>query len=129
LAGVLRSKGLIWFATKHDFAFDWSQAGVSFRLNPAGFWWISAPEDQWPDDNEEIIKIREEFVGEYGDRRQLLVFIGIEMDQANIRQLLDSCLLTDEEYEQGPQVWALYNDPYPPVELGVEEDESDEAYS
>ena len=129
LAGVLRSKGLVWFATKHDFAFDWSQAGVSFRLNPTGYWWISAPEEQWPDDSDEIIKIREEFVGEYGDRRQLLVFIGIEMDQANIRQLLDSCLLTDEEYEQGPQAWILYNDPYPPVELGAEEDESDEAYS
>jgi len=129
LAGVLRSKGLIWFATKHDFVFDWSQAGMSFRLNPAGYWWVSAPTELWPDDNDEVIKIRDEFSGQYGDRRQLLVFIGIEMDQVNIRQLLDSCLLTDEEYEQGPQAWAYYSDPYPPVDLGNDADESDEAYS
>jgi len=127
LAGVLRSKGLVWFATKNDFAFDWSQAGVSVRLDPAGYWWVSAPEEQWPDDNNEIEAIREEFAGEYGDRRQLLVFIGIEMDQANICQLLDSCLLTDDEYAQGPEAWTFYNDPYPPVEIGAEEDESDES--
>ncbi len=122
LAGVLRSKGLAWFATKNDFAFDWSQAGVSFRLEPTGYWWASAPESEWPDDNDEIIKIREAFQGKHGDRRQLLVFIGMEMDEANIRRLLDSCLLTDLEYVQGPEAWSAYEDPFPAVELGSDDE-------
>jgi len=126
LAGVLRSKGLAWFATKHDYAFDWSQAGVSFRMDPAGYWWASAPEKEWPEDNDEIIKIREEFQGEYGDRRQLLIFIGIEIDEANIRSLLDSCLLTDLEYVQGPEAWASYEDPFPPIEFDDEDEFEDE---
>ena len=126
LAGVLRSKGLAWFATKHDYAFDWSQAGVSFRLDPAGYWWVSAPDDEWPEENDEIIKIREEFQGEYGDRRQVLVFIGMEMDEADIRRQLDSCLLTDLEYVQGPAAWADYEDPFPPVVFGSEDDDDSE---
>jgi G3E family GTPase len=125
LAGVLRSKGFAWFATKHDYAFDWSQAGVSFRLDPAGHWWASAPEDEWPEDNDEIIKIREEFQGDYGDRRQMLVFIGLEMNEAEISRQLDSCLLTDLEYVQGPEAWAAYEDPFPPVEFGSEDDDDD----
>ena len=31
--------------------------------DPAGHWWASAPESEWPEDNDEIIKIREEFQG------------------------------------------------------------------
>ena len=38
LSGVLRSKGLLWIASRNDWAYDWSQAGCSIRMNPAGFW-------------------------------------------------------------------------------------------
>ena len=55
--GVLRSKGLLWIASRHDFAYDWSQAGCSVRMNPAGFWWAAAPDDAWPDDEEMISDI------------------------------------------------------------------------
>lgn len=122
-AGVLRSKGFLWIATKNDFVFDWSQAGVSFRMDPAGFWWAAAPEEQWPQDDAEIASIREEFVGEYGDRRQELVFIGNAMNEADIRRVLDSCLLTDSEYQLGPQGWAEMDDPFPAIEFETAEHE------
>jgi len=118
LAGVLRSKGLMWIASKHDWAYDWSQAGCSIRMDPAGFWWAAAPEEEWPTDQEAIDEIEANFIGEHADRKQEIVFIGNAMDEENIRQLLDACLLTDDEFEQGPNVWASYADPFPPVELG-----------
>jgi G3E family GTPase len=120
--GVLRSKGLVWIASKHDWAYDWSQAGCSIRIDPAGYWWASAPEEEWPEDKSDIERIRSMFEGFYGDRRQELVFIGREMDEPAIREILESCLVTDLEFVQGPELWEQLADPFPAVELQGEEE-------
>ena len=45
-------------------------------LEPAGFWWASAPEDSWPEDEETIAEIKARMVhDQYGDRQQELVFM------------------------------------------------------
>ena len=119
--GVIRSKGLMWIASRNDFAYDWSQAGCSVRMNPAGFWWAAAPGDEWPDDEETVSEIRSNFSGEHGDRHQELVFIGQGLEQQRIEEILDSCLLTDTEFSQGGSVWAEFEDPLPPIELETEE--------
>ncbi len=116
-AGVLRSKGLMWIASRHDYAYDWSQAGCSIRMDPAGSWWASTPDEEWPADEQELAEIRSRFCGDYGDRHQELVFIGQELDQDNIEQTLDRCLLTDSEFESGPEAWLLLDDPLPPLEV------------
>ncbi|TWT96588.1 zinc metallochaperone GTPase ZigA [Neorhodopirellula pilleata] len=121
-AGVLRSKGLMWIASRNNWAYDWSQAGCSIRMNPAGFWWAAAPDDQWPDDDEMIAEIQSKFTGEHGDRHQELVFIGNAMDQQRIINILDGCLLTDLEYVQGPQGWTNFEDTLPPIELESEDE-------
>jgi len=122
-AGVLRSKGLMWIASRNDWAYDWSQAGCSIRMDPAGFWWASAPDEEWPDDEASIDEIRAKFVGEYGDRHQELVFIGNAMDEQRVRAILDACLLTDLEFVQGPDYWKDLVDPLPPIELEQPEDD------
>ena len=47
-----------------------------------------------------------EFKGEWGDRRQELVFIGCKMDEQFLKQQLESALLTDTELLLGPAQWA-----------------------
>jgi G3E family GTPase len=115
--GVLRSKGLMWIASRHDWAYDWSHAGCSIRMDPAGFWWAAAPKDEWPEDEDSIAEIQSKFVGEHGDRHQELVFIGNAMNQQRMIEILDHCLLTDVEYAQGPRAWADLEDTLPPIEL------------
>lgn len=108
-----RSKGFCWLATKHDFAAMWSQAGGSFRIEPAGRWWAVAPRERWPQEADSRAWIESKWAEPYGDRRQEVVMIGVKLDQVQTKALLDSCLLTDEELAMGPQVWAQWPDPFP----------------
>jgi G3E family GTPase len=115
LSGVLRSKGFCWLATRHDEALLWSQAGCSVTLGPEGHWWAAVPRDDWPDDEVERAAVLDDFAGPYGDRRQELVFIGIDIDRQMIEQCLEECLLTDDEFAAGPEVWSAWHDPFEPV--------------
>ena len=128
LDGVLRSKGIMWIASRNDWAYDWSQAGCSIRMNPAGFWWAAAPQDEWPEDEESMAEIQSKLNGLYGDRHQELVLIGHRMNQARITERLDQCLVTEVEYTQGPDAWAGFNDPFPPIELETEDDDALEVW-
>lgn len=120
-AGVLRSKGLMWIASRHDWAYDWSQAGCSIRMEPAGVWWAAAEDDEWPDDAESIAEIESKLAAPHGDRHQELVFIGQGMDPARVTGILDQCLLTDSEFAQGPDSWANFDDPLPKFEFQTED--------
>jgi len=110
---ILRSKGYCWLASRHALAVLWSQAGPSFGFDPAGEWWAAVPLDDWPDDDAAKAEIRSAFQPPYGDRRQELVFIGIGFDRVILQAALDDCLLRDDEFNAGPQAWALYEDPFP----------------
>jgi len=125
LAHVLRSKGLLWLATRMDMAGLWSQAGQCCQLGPAGFWWAAAPLEAWPDDPEEVAVVNSLFAGEYGDRRQELVFIAQDLDRIVLESTLESCVLTDEEMALGPEVWSRFDDPW--VEWEPEELDEDQS--
>jgi G3E family GTPase len=110
---VLRSKGFFWLASRPDAAGQWSQAGGVMRHGPAGIWWAAAPREHWPEDPEQRARIEAEFDGEYGDRRQELVFIGQNLQPERTREILDDCLLSDEEMAAGPSAWKTLDDPFP----------------
>ena len=124
---ILRSKGLMWIASRNDWAYDWSQAGCSIRMTPAGFWWAAAPEEEWPDDESEIAELHSGFSGEHGDRHQEVVIIGQNLDQQRVESILDSCLVTDLEFLGGPEQWVLFEDPLPAIENESDDSEASEA--
>lgn len=72
----------------------------------------SASQD-WPKDPDYIKLIDKKWVGDYGDRRQELVFIGIGMNESEIRASLDACLLGDAEMAHGEAGWRAFADPFP----------------
>ena len=118
--GVLRSKGYFWLASRPDFAGNWAQAGGACRHSPAGLWWSAVDPAQWPDDPEYLAQIRKNLDPQFGDRRQELVFIGIGMNEAFIRERLDACLLTEEEMTLGIEAWQSLQDPFPAWEQATE---------
>jgi len=54
-----------------------------------------------------------------GDARQEMVFIGIDMNEAELRAQFDACLLTDQEMAQGPQIWTTWHNPFPGWEVAT----------
>ncbi len=114
---VLRSKGFFWLATRPEEMMVWSQAGGLFQLTPGGNWWIDTPKIHWPDDEESLKQIENDWDDEQGDRRQELVFIGTNMqNKEEFIKRIDQCLLTDAEFKKGKDIWLSYTDPFPIIE-------------
>ncbi len=111
--GVVRSKGFFWLASRPTQAGSWSQAGPVCHHGLAGKWWAAVAREQWPQDQETIDFILQQWDDNVGDARQELVLIGIDMDQQALRAKLDACLLSDAEMAQGPLGWACMPDPFP----------------
>lgn len=110
---VMRSKGFFWLASRPHAAGEWAQAGGIVRHGPAGIWWADAPREHWPTDPEQRERIEAEFKGDFGDRRQEIVFIGQNLDEEHTRATLDACLLSDDEMAKGMEGWKRFEDPFP----------------
>lgn len=111
--GVVRAKGLFWLATRMELAGFVSQAGVLRDTRALGFFWSAVDKAEWPTDKTALAEIKANSHGPYGDRRQEIVIIGRRMDQAKLRAQFDACLLTDAEFDKGPNAWAQLPDPFP----------------
>ena len=112
---IIRSKGMFWLASRPEQALVWSQAGGSLRADSAGVWWSSMPYQQRIQyavfvDNQAIIE--SDWDINFGDRKNEIVFIGQDMDEALIRRELDACLASDKELNT--QKWKQgYRDEWP----------------
>ncbi len=115
---VLRSKGVMWLASRSDRLAVWSQAGVCCTLAHGGAWWADTPRDDWPtaEEGEEAAELLEQISGDWlpgvGDRRQEFVVIAQDLDEVTLQAALDNCLLTEDEMTQ----WAEgipFADPFP----------------
>ena len=114
--GVLRSKGFFWVAADHRVAYEWSQAGATSAVKAAGLWWAAVPPETWPSELRAGPAARSTWDPRYGDRRQELVFIGIDIDEAGLRARLNACLLAPELARQDSAAWSGLPNPFPPLE-------------
>jgi len=110
---VLRSKGFFWLATRHSTGMNWSLAGRVARVSPAGQWLAATPQEHWPHTVQVADYLETYWQDPYGDRRQELVFIGIDMPVEAMQQQLQAALLDDAELAAGEDRWAAYPDPFP----------------
>jgi len=109
--GLIRSKGIFWFANHMSYAIEWSQAGGSSNIGVGASWWADIDRSEWPEDLDMQESIDKDWLEPWGDRRQEIVFIGISLDQDEVTRRLEQCLLTDEEMiDQG--AWEQLPDPY-----------------
>ncbi|MED1122311.1 GTP-binding protein [Bacillus atrophaeus] len=107
---IVRAKGFFWLASRNDTAGLLSQAGTSLMIQGAGDWIAAYSEEERQESFLDDPGLLENWDERYGDRKTELVFIGIQMDRADITASLDTCLLTDEEMTAD---WSLFEDPLP----------------
>ncbi|CAM9428532.1 unnamed protein product [Hapterophycus canaliculatus] len=121
MPSVLRSKGFLWLATRHDAVGVWNQAGGSFATENGGSWdgdggYTESGEEEAQDDQARAPAAGVSNVVDDGGntRRNELVFIGLGMDEDALRAELRRCLLSEEEMAGGPEGWRReFSDPFP----------------
>ncbi|MHA6721271.1 GTP-binding protein [Sphingomonas sp. RS6] len=111
LEGVVRAKGHFWLATRPDWVGELAIAGAQTMTARMGRWWASIPKSHWPDDDRFERFVASHWDPVWGDRRQELVFIGIDMDEGRIRRALDRCVLPVKAFT--PAMWMGLRDPFP----------------
>ena len=127
---LLRSKGFVWLATRNEGYGEWSQTGVVWSIVPGGRWLCATPREEWPSTAPEFVEKAEKDMDpdpKIGDRRQEMVFIGQGLDEKKIVELLDGCLLTDDEMKDDSK-WPELEDPFDEWDFttGEEDDEEDD---
>jgi G3E family GTPase len=108
---VVRAKGHFWLATRPDFVGELAVAGPQTETSRMGRWWGALAKSRWPDDDRFERFVAQHWHEVWGDRRQELVFIGINMDESFIRRALDACLIDTQAFT--PDRWADLDDPFP----------------
>lgn len=109
--GILRAKGWIWIATRHDEVCHFQQAGGSIDLEPAGPWLGAVSWDELGES--ERLELERTSAGPWQDRRQELVIIGQDLSRDEIHARFQEALLDDGEMAMGPAAWTLWEDPLP----------------
>lgn len=118
--GVLRSKGFFWVAAEHWVAYEWGQAGGVGDVKPTGMWWAAMPRDRWEHPEGQRPDQLPSWDQRFGDRAQKLVFIGQNVDEADLRARLDACLLDEELAGAGHERWAELSNPFPSLQVGAQ---------
>ena len=108
---VIRAKGYFWLASRNDWVGQISQAGMAVQHEAVGMWWAASPLEDM--DSEDLIDIQKDWDPIWGDRRQELVFIGVNLDKQNLIDNLDKCLLNEHEMSAGKNTWQVFSDPFP----------------
>ncbi|MEW9673250.1 GTP-binding protein [Ammoniphilus sp. 3BR4] len=107
---VVRAKGIMWIASRNDWAISMSQAGPSIQLGPMGYWTAALPEEEKKLLMDEEPEWADQWHPLWGDRITEMVFIGVDMDREEIARSLDTCLLSEAEMGMD---WKAFADPLP----------------
>ena len=84
--GVIRTKGMCYFADEFDICYLFEQAGKQMSLKNAGQWYATMPENQLANMLRSDPTLAADWDETYGDRMQKLVFIGQNLDKAYIKK-------------------------------------------
>lgn len=79
-------------------------------IQSAGHWIAACSQEEQQLALEEDPELKQEWHETHGDRKTDIVFIGIQMNRADLIRSLDECLLSEEEMVSD---WSVMDDPLP----------------
>ena len=91
-AGIIRAKGVCYFATEPGQCYLFEQAGRQKLVRDAGLWYATMDEYELEQQMARDPQLRRDWDPVYGDRMQKIVFIGQHLDKQEITRLMDECL-------------------------------------
>ncbi|KPC65927.1 GTP-binding protein, partial [Streptomyces chattanoogensis] len=107
MSGVVRGRGHLWVATQPGSVVSWRSAGHHLELREAGDWLQEGDTRAWRDASPQRRTLASWFWDDYyGERRNEVVFTGTDLDQDELRGVLDATLLDDRELSLGVEGWA-----------------------
>jgi G3E family GTPase len=122
--GVFHAKGFFWVATRMSMVGGLNIAGSECHHSPAGQWWAASGNHSGHPEVPDHIK--KEWVEPFGDRRQAIALMGIDLDSVELGMRLDACLLSDSEMQSGEPSWATLPDPFPAWSAGTHDHECED---
>ena len=81
-------------------------------------WWAAMPREYWDHPDEDRPDQQPGWDPRFGDRSQMLVFIGQKMDESEMRARLDACLLDSTLASAASEAWSDLHNPFPELEMG-----------
>jgi G3E family GTPase len=111
LPGVFHAKGFFWLATRMSMVGGLNIAGSECHHSPAGQWWAASGNHSGRPEVSDHLK--KEWAEPFGDRRQAIALMGIDLDSVELSMRLDACLLNECEMKSGEHSWATLPDPFP----------------
>ncbi|MEU9086546.1 GTP-binding protein [Streptomyces sp. NPDC048357] len=112
MAGVVRSRGHLWLASRPDAVVAWRSAGAHLELREADRWLEAGDPKAWDAASPQRRTLASSAWDDYyGERRNEIVFTGIDLDGQRVCTALDEALLTDRELSLGRDGWAAISDP------------------
>ncbi|TVQ89285.1 MAG: GTP-binding protein [Deltaproteobacteria bacterium] len=109
--GVVRAKGWFWVASRPNHVANFQLAGGTRETSLMGTWWAAVPPERQPQDLATRAHLKELWHPVYGDRRQEIVIIGVDLDRESIIRGFDCALLTGRELD-APEIWAHMPHPF-----------------
>ncbi len=89
--GIIRAKGICYFDDQQDQCYLFEQAGTQISLKNIGQWYATMPEDELSRMLASDPALQRDWDPVYGDRMQKIVFIGQNLDKAELKSLMDFC--------------------------------------
>ena len=123
---VFRAKGFFWLATRMSVVGGLNIAGSECHYSPAGQWWAAHNRDDDSGPAEIPERLKKEWAEPFGDRRQAIAFMGIDLNPPELTARLDACLLSESEMKSGERSWAMLPDPFPAWSAKAHDHECDE---
>lgn len=90
--GIIRAKGLCYFADERDKCYLFEQAGPQKTIKDAGLWYATMPREELAEMMLKDSRLARDWDPVYGDRMNKIVFIGRNMNTEEIKEKLDNCI-------------------------------------